>query len=407
MTRKTIIALLIIGVCPYLADAQYLTDNKNTLPRTNNNAAAPVASDGDNRTTPPPAPTESPKKAPARIGPWQKADDQSNGNISRSSLAKLKAANTALISFLKDSCLADSTLHPVWHGEYTADKKIADANLSFGIRCNFIATQPAGATRSATTQPATLSIIAGDFNPILRKVTVYNQEYAALATKPSIRNGSLYFEPATSAPATSSKTRMWLVTPTPDNLPYTVLSRKDYLEKVIGSLNIVKEHIISDVKQKAPTRSAADQEAEKNKELESFRTTYTGAELQLRQRSYLEHYKSDEDYQKEKIDAATADVDSTISFIDGMLHHLAPATLAAPAVVMASSREFEGFADGEQGSVILVQPKPAVIDPATPEKPGFFLITWNYNTSDAAAATLDSQITRKLDPRVLKNMLKK
>ena len=99
---------------------------------------------------------EDPKKAPAHLAPWQKADDKTNGNINRISLAKLKATNTSLISFLKDSCLADSTLHPVWHGEYSADKKAAAVSLSYGIRCNF-------------SQSSNLSIMANDLSPLLRQ----------------------------------------------------------------------------------------------------------------------------------------------------------------------------------------------------------------------------------------------
>jgi hypothetical protein len=394
------IVLIFILACPCFIHAQNLADN------TNNNLPVSVSADGDNKPTPVPLANEDPKKVPLHLVPWQKAEDQTNGSISRISLAKLKAANTSLVSFLKDSCLADSTLHPMWHGEYTADKKAATPNLSYGIRCNF-------------TQSSVLSIMANDIGPLLRHIEVYGQDYTALVAIPTVRNECPHFEPGAplavaAAPAaatpttTAAKTKLWLVTARPDELPYTVLTRKDYLEKVIASLNTVKQHIIADVKQKAPTRTTADQEAQKNKDLESFRTTYTGAELEMRQRTYLQHYKSDEDYQKEKIDAATADTDSTISFIDGMLHHLSPATLAAPAIVSPTAKEFEGFADAEPGSVMLVGIKPAAVDAtATPEKPNFFLVTWNFNPADPASASLDREIARKLDPRILKNILKK
>ncbi len=395
MTRMHNIALILFLFSPCFIHAQNLADNK-TPSRVNNTLPVSIPGDGDNRSVPAHPANEDPKKAPVRLAPWQKADDQTNGNITRVSLAKLKATNTSLVSFLKDSCLADSTLHPVWHGEYTADKpdkKATTVNLSYGIRCIF-------------QQSSSLSIMANDLSPLLKHIEVYSQDYTALVVIPTVRNECPHFEPVATTPTTKSK--FWLITARPDELPYTVLTRKDYLEKVIASLNTVKQHIIADVKQKAPTRTTADQEAQKNKELESFRTTYTGAELEMRQRSYLKQYKSDEDYQKEKIDAATADTDSTISFIDGMLHHLSPATLSAPAVISPSAKEFEGFADGEPGSLMLVGLKPAAPDAtATPEKPNFFVITWNYDPADPAAVSLDRQIAKKLDPRILKNILKK
>jgi len=394
MIRMHKIALIFILVSPCFIHAQNLADNKTPAPRTNNNLPVSFSADGENKPTPVPPTNEDPKKAPVRLAPWQKAEDQTNGSINRLSLAKLKATNTSLVSFLKDSCLADSTLHPVWHGEYTAekaDKKTTTVSLSYGIRCNFA-------------QSTTLSIMANDLSPLLRHIEVYGQDYTALVSIPTVRNECPHFEPA----APTTKTKLWLITAKPDELPYTVLTRKDYLEQVIASLNTVKQHIIADVKQKAPTRTTADQEAQKNKDLESFRTTYTGAELEMRQRHYLEHYKSDEDYQKEKIDAATADTDSTISFIDGMLHRLSPSTLAAPAIVSPSAKEFEGFADGEPGSIMLIGIKPAAADAtATPEKPNFFLVTWKFDPADPAAVNLDRQLAKKLDPRVLKNILKK
>jgi len=400
MIRMFKVLLILILAFPFFIHAQNLAVNNAPYSRINNNPSVS-------------APT------PAHLAPWQKAEDRVNGNINRISLAKLKATNTSLVSFLKDSCLADSTLHPVWHGEYTADKTAASLSLSYGIRCNF-------------TQSSTLSIMANDLSPLLRHIEVYGQEYMALTAIPTVRNACPHFEPAATTPTTitavaasqttaaaaqttinpaaasTTRTKLWLVTAKPDDLPYIILTRKDYLEKVIVSLNKTKQHIIADVKQKAPTRTTADQEAQKNKELESFRSTYTGAELEMRQRHYLEQYKSDEDYQKEKIDAATADTDSTISFIDGMLHRLAPATLAAPAIVSSSAKEFEGFADGEPGSVMLVGIKPTAADAiATPEKPNFFLITWNFDPSDPTAVSLDRQIAKQLDPGVLKNILKK
>ena len=115
---------------------------------------------------------EDPKKAPAHLAPWQKADDKTNGNINRISLAKLKVTNTSLVSFLKDSCLADSTLHPVWHGEYTADKKATTVSLSYGIHCNF-------------SQSSNLSIMANDLSPLLRHIEVYGQDYMALIAFPT------------------------------------------------------------------------------------------------------------------------------------------------------------------------------------------------------------------------------
>jgi hypothetical protein len=368
MTPLNRILLLFVCVSPYFSKAQPLAVN-NTNPSQSNRRPSAVP----------------------EANPWQKAEDQLTGSFNRNVLAKLKATNVTLVSYLKDSCLADPTLRPVWHGEYTTGKAAVNSDIRFGVRCTF--------------NTAVLSVMANDLSPVLGQVAIYGQDYTTLAVMPSTRNQCTYFDVPVSKGA--SRNHVWLITQQPGDLPYTVITRKDYLGKMLTSLAKVKEHITADIKQKAPVRSTEEQEAAKNKDLESYRSIYTGSELEMRKRNYLEHYKSDEDYQKEKVDAATADVDSTISFIDGMLHRLSPGTLASPAIVSTTVTDFEGFADGEPGAVMLVEPKPFIADATNaPEKPRYFILSWNYSPSDETAAAIERSIGLKLDTRLLRDLLK-
>jgi hypothetical protein len=128
----------------------------------------------------------------------------------------------------------------------------------------------------------------------------------------------------------------------------------------------------------------------------------------MRTQMFTDHYKSDEDYLKEHIDVATADVDSTISFIKGMLNRLSPATLGAPAIIAPNTKEFEGFRDGEPGMVMLVRNNPDFNEPgAAPEKPRFFVITWSSEPGDPAARAIGAQIAKNLDTHYFKTILKK
>jgi hypothetical protein len=346
---------------------------------------------------------------------WKKADDEINGKISKIQLAKLKATTETLHTVLQDSIFGAIGLESVWHGEYTANK--TGAVINYGIYCDFASTSD----RVATDAPAGLSITINDFSSLVGHVTLANKDFMTLPIAKGVRNECPYFEfrgeavsdntasrNAASGNAHTPNRNSWLVTARPDVLPYTPITRKEYLEISIDGLNDNKAHIIADVKGRTPVASAEAQAAAKKRELDELSSRYSGAELSIRTQMYLDHYKSDEDYLKENIDKATADVDSTISFIKGMLNRLSPATLSAPAIISPDTREFEGFRDGEAGMVMLIRNNPNFSEPgAATEKPQFFLITWNSEPADAAAETIGVQIAKNLDTSYLKTILKK
>lgn len=307
---------------------------------------------------------------------WHKADDQIDGKIAKIQMTKMKATVETLHSFLQDG-LGGKGLTAVWRGQYSAEK---GSQLTYGIQCNF--------------GNASLSITVNDLNPVLGHLTVNHQDFQTIPAAGIIRNECPYFEPG-----------VLLVTARPDVLPYTPITRKEYLLIVEHDLNNSKAREIAAVKERTPVRSAEEQAAGKKRDLEAMTAQYSGSELQMRTKMYLDQYKSDEDYLKENIDKATADVDTAIHFIDGMLNRLAPATLNAPAVVSPDSKEFEGFRDGEPGMVMLVRSNPSFFEPgAAEEKPQFFVITWN---ADASANALGNTITKELDTHLLKTLLTK
>jgi hypothetical protein len=345
--------------------------------------------------------------------PWQKEDDRTTGSISRIQLNSFKTINSGLINYLHDSCLTGEAFRPTWRGDFRSEKSGTTLNMRFGIHCRFPA---AGAASDDMTRPgATLSIIANDLSSLTGQVSVYGKDYTSLSPSKGIRNDCPYFELASRAALHPTEdvrgdgfphSGIWLITANNDDLPYTVLSRKDFLEQVKASLNKNKETMITGIKAKVQVRSQADQNAEKEKAIDALSHTYSGAELEMRKRSFLEQYQSDEDILKEDIAKQSADLDSTVSFIDGMLHRLSPATLAAPAVVPARATEFEGFADGEEGAVQLIQPKASFIEQGSgPEKPRFFVLSLNYDPTDNST-DIGQQIAKRLDTRFIKKMLK-
>ena len=416
MTRFYISVSLLFLVSPFVLNAQYLADNKSAPARTA--LSSPISATGDSivKTQAAHPSNKASRKPPVPAPAWQKEDDRVTGNFSKDIMTTLKGTSARLVGWLYDSCLDGVSIHSSWHGEFRSDKTTDSAGFKYGIKCTFPAEEGHATGDRMASIATTLEITANDLSPLTREVNVYGHDYNAIVPMKAVRNGCPYFEPpymATGAMVAAIRAgkmnvphiHSWLVTAAPDELPYVAMSRKEFLEEMSGSLKMNKDTMIKMLKGKNPVRPQAIQDAEKEKTLESFGTTYRGAELQMRRRNYLDHYKSDEDDLKEIIDIQTAPLDSAIAFIEGMLHRLAPATLAAPAYVPAKASEFEGFADGEEDAVLLVHLKKTLT--ASPDKPRYFLLSWTYDPADTHAALIKVKLDKKLDPAYMKDLLKK
>jgi hypothetical protein len=332
-------------------------------------------------------------KAPVR---WKKVNDQVTGHIPRAQLLRMRATVEGLKSFLEDSCLGETGLSPTWRGMYAAQKMEAGVELRFGIECQF----------STGVSTATLRVIANDMAPLFSRLTVNHQDFLTLPSVPVEREGCSYFE--TDEPNAGVHRDLLLVTTASGELPYIPVSRREYLLIVQEDLNAIRERIVTGLKERTPVRSAAVQAAAKRRDLETLAAQYTGADLETRKKLYLKRYKTDEEYQKAEVDEATAGVDSAIYVVGGLLRHLSRNALDAPAVISPRSGKFEGFRDGEPGMVMLVRLNPVFADAvAEPEKPRFFLISWDSNAADADAAATFGLISKKLDMCILQRMLER
>lgn len=409
---------------PLVTHAQYLTTNNTVPPRMIPTA---IAGDGDpivkstsarsGDSTVKSTPDRSSKKVVKKpLAPgWVKEDDRVTGSINKEMLTRLRATNASMIGYLYDTLFNGPAMHPAWHGEFMSDKSVDSMGIKYGVKCMFAGS----ASAEDVSLPGTLEITANDFSPMVRQVIVYGREYKAIAPMKGVRNQCQYFEPpfvlSNAQVAAIKAGRMnaphvntWLVTTRPDELPYVAMTRKEYLENVDSSLKSSKNAMIKSLKEKNPVRSQEVQDAEKQKALETLSATYSGVELQMRKRRFMENYKTDEEDQKQIIDGQTAELDSTISFVEGMLHKLSPATLGAPAYVPARATEFEGFADGEADAVMLVHLKRVFTDGTIgAESPRFFIVSYTYDPSNEAQGVVREQLLRQLDVSFLKSLMKK
>jgi hypothetical protein len=348
-----------------------------------------------------------PKKAPS----WKKEHDRVDGHIDHALLKEMAQTTDTIIALLKDSGLSIGSFLPSWHGEFVSDKRSLSSRMNFGLECQFQGN-------------AHISVIANNFDVVFRDTLFVNGKiFQTLKVPPVRKNGFSCFEylvsdqdplagVATSAEDTTSgqtlHRKLWLITSDSAKLPYTAVTKREYLDAAIQEVKLEKEKLTADIKARTPVKSPEAQKAEKEHEIDEIRQTYSGSESEMRVRRFLEAYKSDEDYLNEGIEKGTSDIDATLHLMDSLLTHLSAEELQKPAMVSVPAIHFEAFEDGLPNRRILVRADSTYFNPAiTPEKPQCFLVCWTYDPSEPMAADIDGQLNEKFNFKKLQDLLGK
>jgi hypothetical protein len=333
---------------------------------------------------------------------WKKQQDRVNGRISRNTLDKMKSTTETLAGFFQDSAFSIGQFNPAWHGEYFPERTGTASLTRFALSCSFYNDQ---ATRST----ADLLIMANDLSPMLHSVRVNGHDFLSLKPATSATTNCPYFEytPADANAIVNIRLKFWLVSTDNARLPYTAVTRKEYLQEASAELAATKTRLINRIKEQSPVRSTAIQEAEKNSAINEISNTWSGPERELRLRLFLKNYLSDEDYLKASIEKHTGSLDSTIHLMDSLLHKPA-AWLNKEAFVTGQAADFRGFDEDNANASMLVQLNATFVNPnLSSEKPQFFLVCWRYNPDDAKAVELDNQFTQQFDAGRLRDFLQK
>ncbi|HEY4290343.1 MAG TPA: hypothetical protein VGN00_24755 [Puia sp.] len=333
---------------------------------------------------------------------WKKQQDHVNGRISRSTLDKMKSTTETLAGFLQDSSFSMGELTPAWHGEYFPERSGTSSLTRFALSCSFY-------DNEATRSTADLLIMANDISPMVLPVRLNGHDFLSLKPATSATTNCPYFEftPADANAAVNIRLKFWLVSTDNTRLPYTPVTRKEYLQEAGAELAAAKIRLMNRIKEQSPVRSTAIQEAEKNNAINEINNTWSGAERELRIRLFLKNYLSDEDYLKASIEKHTGGLDSTIHLIDSLLHKPA-ADLGKAAFVTGEAADFRGFDDGASNASMLVRLNSTFANPnLSSEKPQFFLVCWRYNPDDTKAVELDGQFTQQFEAGRLRDFLQK
>jgi len=346
------------------------------------------------------------------------------GHISPNKLSGIKARTQTLVQ-LVHTCLNTEngeTPLPVWHGEYLAGRSSSSRLLRFGAQCSYYSTD------NNADKKAELLLLANDLSPLLGHFRVNGTDFGTIRASITRRNGCLYFQlphpQAAEAQAAEPATSFWLITADSSRLPYLPVTRREFLletrQQLIGDTNA----IVSEWRNKVSIRPAAEQEAEKQRDLRQLKALYSGVDLEVHTHLYLRNYTSDETYLRQHIDLAVAIHRNVLRLVDSLLH-TDPIELSRPAYLSPQTAEagdpdvaaqpaadpalfFYGFADNLPGALLLVRPNPAALDPYLGEdKPQYLLLGWRFDPSAPFAAFLDRQLHDNLDCRKIQDLLGK
>jgi len=348
-----------------------------------------------------------------KVRKWKKEHDRIDGHIDHALLKTMSQTTAEIATLLSDSCFPEIPFIPNWHGEFVSEKRSQASRISFGLECEFqTPAQSDGGSTANVEGNAQIRIMSNDISILFRDTLYVNGKvFQTLKDTLGVRNGFPYCELPLTADDTANEsplhTRVWLVSAS-DDLPYILVTRKEYLEEAKQEAGSEKNKLVAAIKEKTPLRSADDQKAEKERDMDQIRQTYSGAEREMRLRNFLDSYRSDEEYQKEAVEKGTSEVDSTIHLMEYLLTHLPAVELRKPAMVSVPALQFGGFEDGLPGSRMLVKVNPAYFNSSlTGEKAQCFLVYWNYNPSITVAADLDRQLNDKFDFKKLQGLLGK
>jgi hypothetical protein len=326
---------------------------------------------------------------PSASQQWEKEEDQVNGRISNSKLLKMKNTAEAIVAFFQESCISEGNYSPVWHGEYFSEKTSPGPQMKFGVQCNF------------NDQGAHLTVMANDLSPLLGHLVLNDKTVLTIRTAIAAKNDCPYFE------IKAPRSKIWLVTAHNDLLPYIPVTRKEYLKEAQSELQATRTRFTEELKKKAPIRPLAIQEAEKKAAIDRLNSQYSGIALQIRMRAFLKDYKTDEEYLKQNIEIGTAELDSTLHFMDSLLKYSGTEELTRPAIVSVQAADFRGFEDGISDNMLIRINSAYFKSAVGGETPQFFLVCWQYENPDPAAIDIDRQIEQKFDGQKLKGMLGK
>jgi hypothetical protein len=225
--------------------------------------------------------------------------------------------------------------------------------------------------------------------------------YGWLTSMPEFKNGAWFLgEHDIDDKWEVERKAEWLVT-YDGKLPFSYVTRKEYLEKVKEKLSIKLEQNIASTKDIVQIRPKAEQEKEKNDMVEMF------VKGSARANKYLAEYKTDEQKLEESIKKDKENYSEAIKIVNNYLAQPETELQKTAIITSLTSTDFTGFArENDQYALIVVKDNPAYFNPKlAKDVPQTFYISWTLNYKRPVVFKFYTDMMKNFDFAALKNLL--
>jgi hypothetical protein len=331
----------------------------------------------------------------AILTPWQKQEDYMESRVSGKLNSEMKKIVGGLAAWAQQTSLDSLACTPAWCGAYFGARSNVFPLLQYEMRAGFFAGD-AGVLHAGRGKESRLVVTVNDLAGLQQTFSLNGNDYVSLPPMQETYEGVRYSEVVGEKEEAeeSTRTRTWLITYA-GQLPYTVLSRKEYLEEAKKEIAADKQRLKEDLQQRIPVKSAQEEETAQKREIEAIGSMYSGATRDSRVRSYLASYKPDSVYFKEIFAEQSAPLDADSLLLDSMLTKSSADYLAKPAFVSVPAHAFRDFEDGRPESRMIAKWNLLYFDKSLSlARPQFMVVSWQYDVADASAARIDQRIAR-------------
>jgi len=328
------------------------------------------------------------------VTPWQKQEDYMESRAPGKLSSEMKKMVGGMASWAQQAGVDSLGCTPAWCGAFFSNKSNAFPLYSYEMRAGFF-TGDVGDLHVGPGKESRLVITANDLATLQQTFSLNGNDYLSLPFMQESYDGVRYCEAAgEKEDATEgSRTKTWLITYAGQK-PYSVLSRREYLEEAMKEIGTDKQRLKEDLQQRIPVKTAQEEEAAQKREIEAIGNMYSGATRESRVRSYLASYKPDSVYFKEVFAAESAPLDADSLLLNDLLTKSSSDYLAKPAFVSVPAHAFREFEDGRPGSRMLAKWNLSYFDKnVSLAKPQFIVVSWTYDVADGVAVNIDKLIT--------------
>ncbi|MDO6431498.1 hypothetical protein Q4E93_12915 [Flavitalea sp. BT771] len=336
---------------------------------------------------------------------WQKQEDYMESRLPGKLVTEMKKTVGSLASWAQRSGVDSLGCTPAWCGAYFSNKTNAFPLFKYEMRSAFF-TGEVGFLNAGAGKGSSLVITANDLAILQQTFSLNGNDYLSLPAMQQTHDGVQYAEWMTEKDETAEarRARSWVISYA-GRMPYSILSRKQYLEEAKKEIAADKQKLKEDLLQRIPVKTAQQEEVEQKREIESIGAMYSGATRDSRVRSYLASYKPDSVYFKEVFADQSASLDADSLLLDHLLTKSSADYLEKPAFVSVPAHDFRDFEDGKPGCRMLAKWNMPYFDKnLSLARPQFLVVSWQFDPAVPTAVNLDKVISG-LDYCALQDLL--